>query len=381
MPESGAPGSSSIAWYIHCLLAASALSCFAAHWDISWHRSIGLVDFWTPPHLLVWICGLMAAGVSGWLIIGTTFRNVHPRAATVRLWGFRAPIGAFLVAWGVAAMFASFIFDAWWHTTYGIEEVMTSPPHCLLAAGLLAIPLGAMALIASHLNRAENELCDSWRRAYVYFGATSLILLMTLVTESTLRPYQHSAAMYRIVCVLAPAVLAGLAVVSGRRWAATTAAAIYTGFYLLMLWLLPLFPATPMVGPVFHRVSSMVPLEFPLWLLVPAALADVLQWKLPALDKMLRSLTGGTAFFLSFASCQWWFAEFLQSPMARNWFFGARYADFSTRPASVYLAYEFVEQSGVGLDSKAGMALALVCAMISYWAALTLAEWMKGTHR
>ena len=48
------------------------------------------------------------------------------------------------------------------------------------------------------------------------------------------------------------------------------------------------------------------------------------------------------AFFGAFVAVQWPFAKFLMSPLARNWFFGTAYMDFSTPPTSLYARFEFV---------------------------------------
>src|SRR5262249_9866618 len=39
-------------------------TCVGAHWDISSHRSIGRDTFWTPPHLAIYLCGVLA-GLTG----------------------------------------------------------------------------------------------------------------------------------------------------------------------------------------------------------------------------------------------------------------------------------------------------------------------------
>ena len=44
-------------------------------WDISWHRSIGRDTFWTPAHMAIYMCGIMAGLSCGYLILATTFGN------------------------------------------------------------------------------------------------------------------------------------------------------------------------------------------------------------------------------------------------------------------------------------------------------------------
>src|SRR5207302_11245985 len=137
--------------------------------------------------------------------------------------------------------------------------------------------------------------------------------------------YMHSGRFYRVVSMVAPALLAGVSRASGRRWASTIVIAFYTAFLLLMLWILPLGPAETKLGPVYRQVTSLVPGEFPLLLIVPAVALDLLRPKMAGWNKWLQAALSGVAFLAIFVAVQWPFASFLMSPAARNRFFGAIY--------------------------------------------------------
>src|SRR6478736_3821 len=88
---------SAIPWYIWCAVLAVTSAMVGAHWDISWHRSIGRDTFWTPAHMAIYLCGVLAGISCGYLIFSTTFRgSEEARAGAVRVLGFRGPLGAFL---------------------------------------------------------------------------------------------------------------------------------------------------------------------------------------------------------------------------------------------------------------------------------------------
>ena len=88
-----------IPWYVWCLVAGTCSAVIGGVWDISWHKSIGRDSFWTPAHMLIYLCGVLAAAGSAVPILTATFRPDSPlRGASVRMWGFRGPIGAFLCA-------------------------------------------------------------------------------------------------------------------------------------------------------------------------------------------------------------------------------------------------------------------------------------------
>src|ERR1700733_5332354 len=144
--------------YLWCALAASTTVQIGAPWDISWHRSIGRDTFWSPPHLAIYLAAVLAAVAAASQILGATFRRSSPvRAHAVQVLGFRGPLGAFITAWGGITMLASAPFDDWWHNAYGLDVKILSPPHVVLATGILGVQIGALVLIAALMNRSEGK--------------------------------------------------------------------------------------------------------------------------------------------------------------------------------------------------------------------------------
>ncbi|HTB18763.1 MAG TPA: hypothetical protein VK708_11630, partial [Bryobacteraceae bacterium] len=113
--------STTVPWYIWCSVLAVTSAMAGAHWDISWHRSIGRDNFWTPAHIAIYMCGVLAGLSCAYLILATTFGRNDLKDASVKMWGFRGPLGAFLSAWGGLAMLTSAPFDDWWHNAYGLD--------------------------------------------------------------------------------------------------------------------------------------------------------------------------------------------------------------------------------------------------------------------
>ena len=272
---SAAANLDSVPWYIWALFAAVVSVVIGGYWDISWHMSIGRDSFWTPAHIAIQMCGVLAGLSCGYLILTCTLDTTSDlRPYTVKVWGFRGPLGAFIAAWGGAMMLTSAPFDNWWHNAYGLDVKIFSPPHVVLDGGVLAIQAGTVVLIASTMNRASEDLRKKLDGFLLLLGGMIVMLALTIVWESTYRVLMHTAECYRAVAVVAPVVLTGFAAVSRRRWARSIVAGIYTAYAMVMLWIFPLFPATPKLGPVYQKITHMVPMEFPLLLIVPALCLD-----------------------------------------------------------------------------------------------------------
>src|SRR5688572_4281727 len=150
--------STSVSWAIYAVLFASTSVILGVIWDISWHRTIGRDTFWTPAHMAIYLSGIVAGTVCGWLVLRTTFVGTpEEKAASVSFWGFRGPLGAWLCIWGAIAMITSAPFDNWWHNAYGLDVKVLSPPHTLLALRFTAIELGALLFVVARQNRSSAD--------------------------------------------------------------------------------------------------------------------------------------------------------------------------------------------------------------------------------
>ncbi|HSS37545.1 MAG TPA: hypothetical protein VLT58_02135 [Polyangia bacterium] len=331
-------------WPLWFALGSSLAAAFGTHWDIAWHRSIGRDSFWTPPHVAIYTAAIMAAVAALARILPATLGGASASSSSVRVLGFRGPLGAFISAWGGGAMLASAPFDDWWHNAYGLDVKILSPPHVVLALGIIALHVGALVMIAGALNRSEGARRRTLELLVIIVGGNLVVGLLTLFMEKTVRPFMHLGSFYFVVGLAVVPVLAAVQGAAGRRWAATSVVVAYSVFLLALLWTFPLVPAQPKLGPVLVPVTCLVPPEFPL-LLLPAALA------LDAWSRQRRGrpgrpnvVIGGLLFVSVFLLCQWPFASFLMSPPARNFFWGARYFDFWLPASTAYRRYAFLQE-------------------------------------
>src|SRR5581483_8607156 len=185
-----------LSWPIWIAVAATTATLLGIEWDIAWHRSIGRDSFWSPPHVAIYLGGILAALSSVYLIFSTTFGGSQAaRAASVRVWGFRGPLGAFTAAWGGVAMLTSAPFDDWWHNAYGLDVRILSPPHTLLGLGMFGISVGALLVGLSHQNRTLTRR-GAW--LFIYIGGVFVVLGGIIVMEVTFPNIQHTGMFYEV---------------------------------------------------------------------------------------------------------------------------------------------------------------------------------------
>ncbi|MGH9666953.1 MAG: hypothetical protein ACRD9L_21220, partial [Bryobacteraceae bacterium] len=311
-PGSLAVSQSRVPWYVWASVIAVTSAVIGVQWDISWHRSIGRDTFWTPAHIAIYACGVIAGVCCGYLILATTFGRLPAmRAASVRMWGFRGPLGAFVSAWGGVAMLTSAPFDNWWHNAYGLDVKILSPPHMLLALGINAVILGALILVLGFFNRAEGDAKRLLRWLLLYLGGASLTMLMIVSLEYSGRVLMHSAIFYRTMAIAALLVLVAVGRASRGRYGSAVIACVYMALVCGMLWILPLFPAEPKLGPVYNKVTQFIPPPFPILLAIPAFALDLLWPRVETWKKWGQAAAGGAVFLSVAIAVQWPFGNFL----------------------------------------------------------------------
>jgi hypothetical protein len=373
---------SAVPWLSWAGLAASAAIATGVYWDISWHESIGRDSFWTPAHLLIQFGAVVAGLASSLIIFGTTFRgDAAARQTSVNVLGFRAPLGAFILAWGGVAMLTSAPFDDWWHNAYGLDVKIVSPPHMLLALGIFGINWGAVFLTIAQLNRSVGIERKRLEYLLLAIGGFILIQTMPLKLESTGRQWQHSATCYLVLSIGLLFVIEALARVSGHRWARTIMTGIYTAFGMLMLWILPLFPAQPKLGPVYQNITHMVPLPFPLLILGGAFVLDLMWPRLKNASMLAQSVVGGVVFLAAVIAVQWPFATFMNTSAADNWFFHNNNYPYFAQPDWPEVRHVFSAWEATATAFWVTMGIAFVVSAVNMSLGIMFGNWLTRVKR
>jgi hypothetical protein len=372
--------------YLEAVLFGSGSIIIGLIWDICWHRTIGRDTFWSPPHMAIYVGGLVAGLASAAVVLRTTFRGDGDRAQDdVTVLGFRGPLGAFFCCWGAGAMLTSAPFDDWWHNAYGLDVTILSPPHMVLALGIMVIQVGAMVTAVAHQNRAEaaGEAQPATRRALRASYVISAGLLFTsgavFIYEKTIRVMMHHSSFYQAAALVFPFLLVAAASASRLRWPATWTALVYTGILLGQLWLLPMFPAEPRLGPVRHAVDHFVPLQFPLLVLIPAIGLDLVLRRANGRRAWGVAAAAGGVFLALLLATQWPFANFLMSPASRNALFATHEFPYFVGADSYFMRRLIPDASRMAL--LGGLTVALGVAVVSSRLGLLFGGWMSRVQR
>ena len=372
-------------WYIWVGALAVTSATIGGAWDVSWHRSIGRDSFWTPAHMLIYACGVLAGVVGTWLVLNATFgRDEKLRSNSVNILGLRAPLGVYLAGWGGVAMLTSAPFDNWWHNAYGLDVKIISPPHTVLILGIRAVAFGMIFLILAAMNRAaaaeDTVLFHRLQVLFLVLAGDAIGSQMFFVQEKTWDVLLHQASPYIAIGVAVPIFLAAFWQASRSCWAATATASFYTLLTIAQILILPLFPAQPKLGPVYFPVTHFVPAKFPVLIVVAAFALDLLWQRTRAWKPWQIALVSGFVFIAVLTAVEWPFAKFLMSHASQNRFFGTGYYQYTARATGPDRARVFFNPDH-GVALYWGLLRAALYASLSTWIGLAFGRWMGGLQR
>jgi hypothetical protein len=378
----------SIPVYILATVFSSFCVITGLIWDICWHISIGRDGLLSPPHLIIYLGAVVAGLFSGYEILRKTFwGSADEKAGSVKIWGFfYSSLGALFCVWGAIAMLTSAPFDDWWHNTYGLDVTILSPPHTVLLLGMIGIQFGAMISVIAISNQFKTSHSrTTTNKLFTLFALSAGFLLtiwFTLLSEELGRMESHRSSYYIYAAFAFPLLLFATGRAVRHKWTITAVTAVYTVMMLGTLWIIPLFPAEPKLGPVLNHIDHYQAFQFPLLLIIPAIVLDLIRAKLTHLNDWILSLILGITFIAVFFIVQWFMGGFLmESPYARNWFFGSDSWYFGNNPDFEF-RYKFAPWM---LESNSeliqGLGIALAGSVISTRIGLSWGNWMHKIHR
>ena len=128
-------------------------------WDRRWHATHAFEDFFSPPHLFIYSMHLCATITLAYVAFTPDLRRWFGPTFSLPLVPFPIPGAIGLAGAGFGIVALAGLFDAIWHTTFGLDETNWSFPHSMLAWGLFIAFLGITScrIAIAHQVRVEGE--------------------------------------------------------------------------------------------------------------------------------------------------------------------------------------------------------------------------------
>lgn len=129
-------------WYVALALFVLAVG-LGITWDKAWHARNAFEDFFSPPHLFIYVMTSLVALVVLAMVFHTPVRRAFGRGFKVAILPFPVPGALFILGAGICIIgFAGLVLDNIWHTSFGLDETRWSLPHAMLGTGMMVTALG-----------------------------------------------------------------------------------------------------------------------------------------------------------------------------------------------------------------------------------------------
>jgi hypothetical protein len=140
-----------------------SLQISGSNWDIVWHGVRNVETFFTPPHSAIYSGVALAIGsvIAGILQAGFRIRQQKNGATWFEVLAPSSlPLSLKLAAIGCILQLTAGPFDFLWHSLFGFDGLL-SPPHSVLAVGMLMTSLGALFGIYGHHSNPQSRVNDA----------------------------------------------------------------------------------------------------------------------------------------------------------------------------------------------------------------------------
>ncbi|SNT53828.1 hypothetical protein SAMN05216276_105724 [Streptosporangium subroseum] len=225
----------------YAVLAGALMSLIGTSWDVQWHVDVGPDTFFTLPHLVLY-SGSAVAGIAALvMVLRATFAQRAGRPADptvggspVRVLGgtFTAPLGYLVAGTGGALFLLYGLLDLWWHSLYGFDAVLNSPPHIALFVSISLTMLGGVIVFSAA--RARR-----WGRIGLVL-TVPVLLTFTPITFGAFNGLglpvdpKFAGTVFFAVCLVLMS-----AITLRHRWVALSVAAVLGVLQLFLWWFSP----------------------------------------------------------------------------------------------------------------------------------------------
>lgn len=222
------------------VLLGAALSLVGFTWDIQWHIDVGPDTFFTLSHLMVYT-GSAVSGIASLCVVllATSAANAARPVDAIAggrpvkvLRTFTAPLG-FLVSGIGAALFLLYgLVDLWWHSIYGFDAVLDSPPHIALFTSVTVTMIGVIIIYGTSAG-------ERWGRIGMLIAVPMLVTWTPLTARVFgVIPLPFDGTVAATITFLILLMILGRAVIA-QRGTAITMAVVLGAMQAVLWWFAP----------------------------------------------------------------------------------------------------------------------------------------------
>lgn len=230
--------------------------------DLQWHTDVGRDKLFTPPHIMI-LAGIIPTSIMlSSYIFWYSFISKQEEKVGFYIGPFIAPTSLWMMVCGLITLVLGGLYDDFWHTSYGIDTTIITPPHVWTFAGGMLVEVATIALALQMKNRLKDN-CPKWLDLIILGTLWALVYHFHLAFANFLDPRVWSIEVLNINIIL-HFIFAGATLMIflplADRWlgknGAISLSGLMLGSQLLFLILVPFLVSSFMSSEHFYRPGS-----------------------------------------------------------------------------------------------------------------------------
>ncbi len=155
--------------------------------DLQWHTDIGRDELFTPPHVMI-LAGIVPTSI---MLVSYIFWNSfvakNPAQSGFYIGPFVAPTSLWMMVCGLITLVLGGLYDDYWHTSYGVDTTIITPPHVWTFAGGMLVEVATIVL-ALQMKHRLKEATPRWLNLIIIGTLWALVYHFHLAFANFLDP-------------------------------------------------------------------------------------------------------------------------------------------------------------------------------------------------
>lgn len=155
--------------------------------DLQWHTDIGRDELFTPPHVMI-LAGIVPTSIMlVSYILWNSFVAKNPAQSGFYIGPFVAPTSLWMMVCGLITLVLGGLYDDYWHTSYGVDTTIITPPHVWTFAGGMLVEVATIVL-ALQMKHRLKEATPRWLNLIIIGTLWALVYHFHLAFANFLDP-------------------------------------------------------------------------------------------------------------------------------------------------------------------------------------------------
>ena len=230
--------------------------------DLQWHTDVGRDKLFTPPHIMI-LAGIVPTSIMlTSYIFWYSFISKQEDKVGFNIGPFIAPTSLWMMVCGLLTLVVGGLYDDLWHTSYGVDTTIITPPHIWTFAGGMLVEIATIALALQMKERLQDNT-PKWLNLIILGTLWALVYHFHLAFANFLDPRVWTLEILGLDIIL-HIIFAGATLIIflplADRWLGKNGAISLTGLLfgsqLLFLVLVPFLVSIFMTSEHFYRPGS-----------------------------------------------------------------------------------------------------------------------------